>query len=452
MAYRLKPLDALRVGPQLPTIGGIVGYTRRGLNLEQIGLGSMASSWRRTLQTVHSSDLEQALNQLVDDGEFHHLDGQLGRFNLFEAMGGVRSELRHSNFLAFLFSPNRAHGLAGLALQKILRAILDDIAPESRPIRPLELAVADLDDAFVQRERDNIDLLIEIPSLKLVVLIENKVGAAASDGQLERYRAVVERRYPDYRRLLVFLTPHGAAPDCEAYVAFSYRRLAEVFDELSRQEMIASEPKLLLAHYVEMLRRHVVPNEELRDLALRLYERHREAFDFVFEARPEPSGILDDLKARVLSVEGLEEDRSVANVFRFYPVSWDKALAGVRCSTSSWTRSGRGLLFEIKLIPSTGRVHLILVMGPLAQPLREKIYAAAASRPDLFRGLVKPMGQNHSTLFNRELLPASLVPTLDFDQQCFNASAAWSAFQGDTLMPLIEAIEHIAAEAAAEGN
>ena len=379
-----------------------------------MGLDSEASAGRRTLQTVHSSDLEQALNRLVDDDEFHLLDGKLGRFNLFEAMGGVRSELRHSNFLAYLFSPSRAHGLGGLALQKTLRAILDDIAPESRPIRPLELAVADLDDAFVQRERDNIDVLIEIPSLKLVVLIENKVGAGASDGQLRRYRSIVERRYPSHRRLLVFLTPHGAAPDCEDYVAFSYRRLAEVFDELSRQEMIASEPKLLLVHYVEMLRRHVVPHEELRDLARRLYDRHREAFDFVFKARPEPRGILDDLKARVLSVDGLAEDRSVANIFRFYPARWDEMLSGVRCSTSSWTRSGRGLLFELKIHPSTGRVHLVLVMGPLAQPLRDKIYSAAASRPELFKGLVKPMGRNHSTLFNRELLTASLEPTLHF--------------------------------------
>ncbi|WP_158258100.1 PD-(D/E)XK nuclease family protein [Sphingopyxis lindanitolerans] len=420
--------------------------------MEQIWLDGRASARRRTLQTVHSPDLEQALNQLVDDGEFHHLDGQLGRFNLFEAMGGVRSELRHSNFLAFLFSPNRAHGLAGFALQKVLRAILDDITPESRPIRPLELAVADLDDAFVQRERDNIDLLIEIPSLKLVVLIENKVGAAASDGQLQRYRAVVERRYPDYRRLLVFLTPHGITPDCEGYVAFSYRRLAEVFDELSRHEMIASEPKLLLAHYVEMLRRHVVPHEELRDLALRLYERHREAFDFVFKARPEPNGILDDLKARVLSVEGLEEDRSVANIFRFYPARWNETLAGARCSTSSWTRSGRGLLFEIKLHPSTGRVHLVLVMGPLDQPLRDKIYTGAMSRPDLFKGLVKPMGRHHSTLFNRELLTASLAPTLDFELQSLTASLAWSDFQGTELSPLIETVEHIAAKALADEN
>ena len=62
------------------------------------------------------------------------------------------------------------------------------------------------------------------------------------------------------------------------------------------------------------------------------------------------------------------------------------------------------------------------------------------------------MGRNHSTLFNCELLTASLAPTLDFEQQSLTASLAWSDFQGTELMPLIEAVEHIAAVAVAEGN
>jgi hypothetical protein len=272
-----------------------------------------------------------------------------------------------------LSSPSRAHGLGTLVLGRVLRAILDDIPPDARPIRPLQLAVADLDDAIVHRERDNIDLLIEISSLNLVVLIENKVGAGVSDGQLQRYRNVVERRFPNHRRLLVFLTPDGAAPDCETYVAFSYRRLAQVIEDVARHDTIAAEPKLILAHYLEMLRRHVVPDEELKALALRLYDRHREAFEFVFESRPQPQGVLDALRAQVLSVEGLIEDRSTATIFRFLPSRWDETLPDLGCSIESWTRTGRGMMFEIKVNQSTGRIHLILIMGPLSPQVRERI-------------------------------------------------------------------------------
>jgi hypothetical protein len=395
-------------------------------------------------------DSEDALNRLLDDEDFHFLDSKLGRFNIFESMGGVRGELRHSNFLGYLLSPSRPHGFSGMVLERVLREILNGMPRARRPIRPLELAIADLDDATVHRERDNIDLLIEISSLNLVVLIENKIGAGAGDGQLNRYKEILEGRFPSHRRLLVFLTPDGVAPECDDYVAFSYQRLAALLDELAQQPSLAHEPALILSHYVEMLRRHVVPNEELKTLALRLYERHQEAFDFVFETRPQPRGILDALKSRVLGVEGLIEDRSIATNFRFVPSKWDETFAKCRCAPTLWTKTGRGLIFEIKVNPTTSRVHVTLVMGPLEAGLRGRIYGAAIGKPRVFKGIVKPMGQQYSTLFNRELLTPAQAENLDFEQQCLAASMAWSDFQGQELMTLMDEVEMIVAEATAD--
>ena len=45
--------------------------------------------------------------------------------------------------------------------------------PDERPIMGLELIAGDLDDAVVYTERDNIDILIELPTINLVVAIEN---------------------------------------------------------------------------------------------------------------------------------------------------------------------------------------------------------------------------------------------------------------------------------------
>ena len=49
----------------------------------------------------------------------------------------------------------------------------------------LELMAGQLDDAIVYRDRDSIDISIELPALNLVVAIENKIRAEAGDGQLE---------------------------------------------------------------------------------------------------------------------------------------------------------------------------------------------------------------------------------------------------------------------------
>ena len=230
----------------------------------------------------------------------------MSRFNLFEAVGAVRGELHHSNFLSYLLSPNRGHGLGARPLLEVLRAILERIDPPSRPVMTLELIAGDLDDAIVYRERENIDLLIEIGSLKLVVLVENKIDAKAGDGQLARYRQLVEARYPDHRHLLVFLTPDGAEPDQPEYVVFSYSDLARVLEVLVNDETpsVPSESQMIVRHYVEMLRRHIVEDEHLRDLAVRLYERHSEAFDFVFKCRPEPRSLIHVVRDVLKVVRG----------------------------------------------------------------------------------------------------------------------------------------------------
>lgn len=392
--------------------------------------------------------LETTLEALLDDPEFHELDGRLGRFNLFEALGGVRGELRHSNFLSFIFSPARTHGLGSLVLERTLRAILETLPIVDRPVRTLELALGDLDDAVVHRERDNIDLLIEIPSLNLVVTIENKVGASAGVGQLARYRDLVEGRFATQKHLLVFLTPEGIDPDCAGWIPFSYRQLASTLDDIVLISIISYEAKFLLCHYVEMLRRHVVPDDGLRDLAMRLYEKHREAFDFVFDVRPQPRGLLDDLSGRILSMRGLIEDRSGANLFRFVPEHWDEKLSHFRCNPEKWTRTGRGLVFEAKLNPTTGRVHVILVLGPCDSSLRKALYDRAAARPSVFKGLVKPMGTVTATIYSRELITATQAQDLDFEQQIQLVSFAWSDFQGRELGSLMAEVEAIAQELA----
>lgn len=399
------------------------------------------------LDPLERYDAEASLGDLLDDPGFHELDLRFGKLNLFEAVGGVRSELRHSNFLAFLLSPTRSHGFGAVILERVLRAILEEMPAQERPVRTLQVALGDLDDAIVHRERDNIDLLIEITELNLVVTIENKVGASAGDGQLARYKELIDSRFPNAKRLYVFLTPDGIAPGSPGWVAFSYRRLAQVLAGAADLDLAGDGPRLILNHYVEMLRRHVVPDDDLRDLALRLYQKHREAFDFVFDVRPRPRGLLEELRSRILSVQGLIEDRpdtNTGNIFRFFPTQWE-GLDVLKCDPSKWSRTGRGLLFEAKVNPNTSRVQVILILGPCDAVVRKGFYERAAKRP-AFRGLVKPMGRVTAQVYGRELLTPVQAQDLDFDQQATNVSLAWSDFQATELEALTNEVVELATE------
>jgi hypothetical protein len=93
--------------------------------------------------------------------------------------------------------------------------------------------------------------------------------------------------------VFVFLTPEGTDPEHDDYIAISYLELARTVDRLVEDSSAQSgEVIAILRDYLEMLRRYVVPDEQLKELALRIYERHCEALDFIFDCRPEPGSLL----------------------------------------------------------------------------------------------------------------------------------------------------------------
>jgi PD-(D/E)XK nuclease superfamily protein len=148
--------------------------------------------------TDYRENIEDQISDLLDDPLFREIGARFRRFNLFEAVGAVRNELRHSNFLAYLLSPSRPHALGTEFLEQLLRAVISKLPNKIRPVGILEIIVGDLDTAFVERERDNIDILIEIKALRLVVVIENKVGAAVAPGQLSGYKRTIREKYKDW--------------------------------------------------------------------------------------------------------------------------------------------------------------------------------------------------------------------------------------------------------------
>lgn len=387
--------------------------------------------------------IDDRLSALLDDPDFHEILGRMSRFNLFEALGAVHGELKHSNFLGYLLAPNRPHGLGSGPLERILRGALETIPSEARPISTLDLIVGDLDNAIVHRERYAIDILIEIEELKLIIVIENKVRAKAGDGQLARYRERATAEYPDYRKLYLFLTPAGAPPDDDAYWPLSYSALAQTLEAIAAEPTVGDATRLIIQHYVDMLRKNVVDDDHLRGLAAKLYERHKEALDFIFESRPRTGNLVEFIAQRVRSADGLIVDTDGPSMLRFLPAQWEGTLTH-KSDPKDWTRTGRGLLFEIKRDSAKpGRLMLSLVMGPGDTVDRKALYEGAKSRPDLFVGLVKPMGMKWSTIFSRDLMTAKLAETLTTEQQEANAGLAWSDFQGTALPALIQAVLEI---------
>lgn len=406
------------------------------------------ASWLR-FDTRTSLDTEDQLSDLLDDAEFQAISQHFGRFNLFEAVGGVRRELAHSNFLTFLLSPSRPHGLGTEPLRRLLRCFVEALPKEKRPLRALDIVTGDLDDAVIFRERDNIDLLIELRELNLVVCIENKVGAKASPGQLQRYTDIVRRTFPDQRHIFVFLTPDGADPENESYVAVTYSDLARVIEGLLRTEMQSSEVEIILRHYLEMLRSHVVQDEELKEIALKIYERHREALNFIFDCRPEPDSLLGVVSDLMKKEPNLELDRQIASIARFVPKAWNSVPALNACPPDTWTKTGRNVIFEIKSFKReaydfSDRILLALILGPSDPKLRERFFAEARANHKLFVGSSTAIGKQWTTIFGKELLTKAAAKNMDDDQKVAALTVAWTTFIEHDLPKLTNALIEMA--------
>ena len=50
--------------------------------------------------TTNITDLEALEQFVVDNDRLLELEARIGRFNIFDALGIVNAEIRHSNFLA----------------------------------------------------------------------------------------------------------------------------------------------------------------------------------------------------------------------------------------------------------------------------------------------------------------------------------------------------------------
>jgi hypothetical protein len=129
---------------------------------------------------------------LVGNEDLERLEALLDRFNIFEAIGVVRQELRHSDFLAYLLDPRGNHGLGDAFLKRFLQRVLITTEDISVGVTPIELELQDMTRTEVRKEWKHIDILLLDGEYKLAIIIENKIESGERPGQLQRYLEVVE--------------------------------------------------------------------------------------------------------------------------------------------------------------------------------------------------------------------------------------------------------------------
>lgn len=278
----------------------------------------------------------QALERFVaENDDLLALEEQIGRFNIFDALGIARAEIRHSNFFAWLLTPSESHGQGDLFLKSLLMDVLrkarqQDAAP---PISPVELDGADLRGVEVRREWRNIDLLIRCEEPPFVIAIENKIDSGERANQLQRYKDAVASEFPGIKSLFVFLTPEGDNPSDDDWVSYSYADLHQAFTRARKVNAgaIGADVAVFLDHYLGLIGNRFMENADLDKLCRQIHINHRQALDLIWERVGSPSSGL------VGRIEQWIEERpddwlhitTKQKEVEFIPAVWNKMLPPV---------------------------------------------------------------------------------------------------------------------------
>ena len=201
-----------------------------------------------------ASDL-QACRELLSQAKLSYVRHEEGRrepFNVFTVLRSESDEVRlHSRFLAALLDHRKAPGEPRENLKDFLKDVVD-------------CSDFDLDGVTVERERDNIDILVSSTARQAVV-IENKIWTGDQPEQLQKYHGSLrERGFEDRNIHLLYLTPHGHDPsedskgslDAARIACISYAHTLPPWLERCR-ERACGEPELResIAQYLHLARK-----------------------------------------------------------------------------------------------------------------------------------------------------------------------------------------------------
>lgn len=379
-------------------------------------------------------------NLVVDNPELEQLEALLDQFNIFEAMGAVRQELRHSDFLAFLLNPQQNHGLGDVFVKRLLQKAISPPHGVSPPITPIDLDIWSLDDIVVLREWQNIDILLLDAGHHLTVIIENKIDSGEHSDQLQRYRQAVRQHYSGWSVISLYLTPDRAIPSDDTYLPVDYSDVCKLIESLveHKASTLGEDVCTLMTHYTKMLRRHIVSESEISELCQRIYQKHQRALDLIYEYKPDQQvTIREILERQIREATDLVLDHCSKMYIRFALEEWD--IPALR-EGKGWTRSGRILLFEFA--NNTDNLKLRLHIGPGPISIRQKVFDMARSHQPLFR-TGKSLNQQWNMIFDRSFLTAKSYEEVTTEKLEEEIHQHWAKFLEHDLPAIRSAIREL---------
>jgi hypothetical protein len=241
---------------------------------------------------------------------------------------------------------------------------------------------------------------------QFVCVIENKVFSEESNNQLSKYRKIIESHYPNHKKMYILFSPEGVIPqetgEATYYLPLSYKELDLLVEQLIRtkQTVLSDEIVYLISHYSRLLRRHIMEDAELIELAQRIYTKHKKALDIIYNYKPDlQADISNYLIKKIENNPSLIHDVSSKTYIRF-TIPEFVALPELN-KGKEWTRNGRLVLFEFR--NDSSGLKLVFIIGPGDKVIRNKIFDEAQKQQEIFNN-AKKQSERFSTIYTKTIL------------------------------------------------
>lgn len=241
------------------------------------------------------SEIEIELKKLILDDDFTSIQNLVNEeINLMSILKVAHKELQHSNLLAWLFNPNETHGLGDFFIKEFIKLYFKeneykDLGNTDTKLSVFDFVNLDFSDIEIKREHKNIDLLILSKSNGFCIMIENKIFAKESKGQLKKYREYIESEYPSFRhKIYIFLSLFEqkiSGSESGYYVQLTYEHIKKLLSQIieNKSLSIGSNTNFILEQYLQTLRSLMNENENIEKTAKDLYKKYKSAFDLVYK-------------------------------------------------------------------------------------------------------------------------------------------------------------------------
>jgi hypothetical protein len=307
--------------------------------------------------------LKKKYDTLLKDEDFDKLDLGLKNPNIFSILKISKNEIRHSNFLSWLLDPLGSHKLGDIFLKRFLREVFS--SDKFYDIDQVDVEGMDLSKVEILREWRNIDLLIILD--EVVVCIENKVLSKEHSNQLNKYKEVIQNQFSNHKRTYVYLNPDGDSSESEQeqfhpisydFIVESLERIISVFGE-----SINPNVKNYIKDYITIIKRELMGTDHLTELSKKIYQNHKDLFDFIFEHKPDIVDNLGVIMKSELNKRGwlLGSENKYYVRFLTEPI---KDLIYYNTETKNSWNKRESFLFEIQIQPSTNKLIFKTVVPP----------------------------------------------------------------------------------------